>query len=655
MISFIKKGINTQDATALPENVVANKIFYGAQGRAEGTMTNNGELNYIPSTVEQHIPAGYTEGGIVEGDPNLVSNNIRAGVSIFDVDGSLQPMVYTVTQKSITVDVPTDTYRIEVEDGAGKDVSLEDGKYEIEALPATFDFYQNNVKVKTLSYNMDFPTDMTVHYKNNGENLRGTNYAKTLDLSYSTWEGRISNPELTTFDGRFCMRTSGTNGIAYYLTNSLSSYDIRFNFYKLDEGSNTKLMFVSGGEYEIELRGASNKLYWGQEYDAGWIQNEWNSLRLYKAQDSNNVELYINDTLVATREYGGAMTGIRLGYGRGQSATLFQFFNGYFTDLTIVNPEATIIEPDIEFFPTGLVILDTTATADDIAEGKTAYTQDGKITGTLSEISDYEEVVTNPVYTGNSVEAAVSIDNKVVRGNITTVVENETLANVIDLTADKIKKGETILGIEGTAESSGFHRVSYVENVYDYDNPVFFNTNFIPNYATKMEFHVLESGQACYFCSSMKFSGEESTNFWRDNVFAISNDGGGMYLGYGNSTAGAELFPGEHTYTLDRNYFYVDGELKATMAGSSSYQGKQPIYFFAQNRGGKAYIRNDIVDTACKLTYIKIWDNGNLVRHFVPIKFYGELASYGYAMLDLVNNTIHSFSDNSKIIGGNEQ
>lgn len=55
-----------------------------------GTMPNNGELNYTPSTEEQTIPAGYTSGGTVAGDSNLVANNIRLGTTIFGVEGNLE-------------------------------------------------------------------------------------------------------------------------------------------------------------------------------------------------------------------------------------------------------------------------------------------------------------------------------------------------------------------------------------------------------------------------------------------------------------------------------------------------------------------------------------------------------------------------------------
>ena len=60
-----------------------------------GTMPNNGELNYTPSTEEQTIPAGYTSGGTIAAvnasiDENIIPENIKQGVDILGVTGTLE-------------------------------------------------------------------------------------------------------------------------------------------------------------------------------------------------------------------------------------------------------------------------------------------------------------------------------------------------------------------------------------------------------------------------------------------------------------------------------------------------------------------------------------------------------------------------------------
>lgn len=53
------------DGTATSDNVLSGKMFFNSEGKSVGTMPNNGTLNYTPSTEEQIIPKGYTDGGVI--------------------------------------------------------------------------------------------------------------------------------------------------------------------------------------------------------------------------------------------------------------------------------------------------------------------------------------------------------------------------------------------------------------------------------------------------------------------------------------------------------------------------------------------------------------------------------------------------------------
>ena len=61
--------INTSDADTSASDIVSGKVAYNANGKIIGTMLNNGELNYTPSSDEQIIPAGYTSGGTIAASP----------------------------------------------------------------------------------------------------------------------------------------------------------------------------------------------------------------------------------------------------------------------------------------------------------------------------------------------------------------------------------------------------------------------------------------------------------------------------------------------------------------------------------------------------------------------------------------------------------
>ena len=79
---------NTSESIVTSDKVLKDEKVFTSDGKIIGTMPNNGTLNYIPSTEEQIIPAGYTSGGTIVGDANLLPENIKSGVTIFGVTGT---------------------------------------------------------------------------------------------------------------------------------------------------------------------------------------------------------------------------------------------------------------------------------------------------------------------------------------------------------------------------------------------------------------------------------------------------------------------------------------------------------------------------------------------------------------------------------------
>ena len=81
---------STGDAAAA--NVLTGKTFSNASASGvSGTMPNIGAQNITPSASNQSISTGYHNGsGVVAGDADLVTGNIKAGVTIFGVAGKTE-------------------------------------------------------------------------------------------------------------------------------------------------------------------------------------------------------------------------------------------------------------------------------------------------------------------------------------------------------------------------------------------------------------------------------------------------------------------------------------------------------------------------------------------------------------------------------------
>lgn len=102
--------VDSTDATVAAAEILSGKTAYARGAKLTGTMPNRGSITpkITAKAQEVTIPQGYHDGsGKVSIDPveqnKLIGNNIRQGVTILGVEGTLRPSSDVTSQaKSVT-------------------------------------------------------------------------------------------------------------------------------------------------------------------------------------------------------------------------------------------------------------------------------------------------------------------------------------------------------------------------------------------------------------------------------------------------------------------------------------------------------------------------------------------------------------------------
>lgn len=92
-IGQISGGGDTSDATATSFDILAPKTAYTAAGKVEGVIPTLLGQTIMPGTEDKALAGGQYLGGtqVIKGDANLTPGNIKSGVTLFGVDGTLDP------------------------------------------------------------------------------------------------------------------------------------------------------------------------------------------------------------------------------------------------------------------------------------------------------------------------------------------------------------------------------------------------------------------------------------------------------------------------------------------------------------------------------------------------------------------------------------
>ena len=237
-------------------------------------------------------------------------------------------------------------------------------------------------------------------------------------------------------------------------------------------------------------------------------------------------------------------------------------------------------------------------------------------------------------YTGGSTFAPEK--NMIVEGDTVSSYEpyfSPTTTNIfLDEPLRKIGSGTP------QALPSGYTQVEYIKST----GTQYINTGFTPNQDTKVEIDFIMddyTGKAIYGARvaadnstfSAMLQGQNNNSSFQYNTSALTNT-----VAYINGQS--------YKVVQDKNKLYVDGTLEHTFT-YANFTCPGPLYLFSVNQSGTTPFFGKI-----SVKSFKIWDNGTLVRNFIPCKN----SSNVIGMYDTVSGTFFQNAGTGTFTAGSE-
>jgi Protein of unknown function (DUF1566) len=121
------EGKATGDAVV--EEVLVGKTFSSDTGIGlTGTMTDNGTFGLTCGSDDQGVTEGYYSGGFLSGDPELEAGNIKDGIDLFGVTGTLTS---TITGNAATGDVLSGVSFSSIPAGSATGTMVDNGSFSL--------------------------------------------------------------------------------------------------------------------------------------------------------------------------------------------------------------------------------------------------------------------------------------------------------------------------------------------------------------------------------------------------------------------------------------------------------------------------------------------------------------------------------------------
>lgn len=259
-------------------------------------------------------------------------------------------------------------------------------------------------------------------------------------------------------------------------------------------------------------------------------------------------------------------------------------------------------------------------------------------------------MILNPDLTVES-DGTVSLKSSAITGSvlidgvhrILTGIGYINIGGVLRELADSQVNINSVLKSVANAEyrPGGYTEVEYIEST----GTQYIDTGFKPNQNTRV---VVDAYVTAQTAIQALFGARNAAGSNAFDVFALgSSDGGGYQTDYAaESTVKNDILcSGRHTVDKNKNSFAVDGTLLHTHT-ASTFSCSYNLYLFTNNNGGTTM--TGTFPTAAKLYSCKIYDNGTLVRDFIPCK--NEVGEVG--LYDLVNDKFYGNSGSGSFTAG---